>query len=422
MSPGIAEALAAGVLVIVLVVAVIRPRGLSEAAVAVPGALLLCLCGVVGWGQAGQQLATMLPTVVFLAGVLMLAELCRREGLFDAAGDLMARLSGNRPPRLLAWVFVVASLITAVLGLDATVVLLTPVVLTTAARAGVRTRPHAYATAHLANSASLLLPVSNLTNLLAMGAAGLSFASFAAAMAIPWLVAIGIEFVCLRLYFRSDLGVVTRRHPPARGRPLPMFPLVVLGITLVGFVASSPLGFQPFWVALAAVAVMLGKRIATRPQDVRRDIAGVVAAARLPFLAFVFALSVIVAAVVDHGLVDLLRPLVPTGGDVGSLVLLAVVAAVVANVINNLPAILVLLPLLAHAGPASVLAALIGVNVGPNLTYVGSLATLLWRRILADRDDAGGLAVFTKLGLLTVPAVLVASTVSLWLTAHLLGW
>ena len=118
----------------------------------------------------------------------------------------MAARSRGRPVSLLALVFLVGSITTAVLSLDATIVLLTPVVFVTAAQLRLRSRPHVYACTHLANSASLLLPVSNLTNLLAFRASGLTFGRFAALMALPWLVAIGVEWLVLRRFFASDLG------------------------------------------------------------------------------------------------------------------------------------------------------------------------------------------------------------------------
>jgi arsenical pump membrane protein len=132
------------------------------------------------------------------------------------------------------------------------------------------------------------------------------------------------------------------------------------------------------------------------------------------FLLFVLGLGVIVAAMRVNGLDSAIHVFVPNGHSLLDLLAIAVIAAVLANVVNNLPAILMLTPVIAPLGPGLVLAALIGVNIGPNLTYIGSLATLLWRRILRQEDTEVNLAQFSLLGALTVPAGILISTLLLF--------
>lgn len=294
----------------VLAFAVLRPLGLPEAVAAVPAAVLVVALGMVSPHRAWEQTRTLLPVVVFLALVLMLAYLCAKEGLFEAVGAAVARRCGGSPRRLLTGVFAVACAVTAVLSLDATAVLLTPVVLATASRAGARARPHVYATAHLANSASLLLPVSNLTNLLAFTASGLSFTRFAALMALPWLAAIAVEYAVFRRFFRTDLAEPVSAAParvgsvsvapgpsdpttgptgpagpagpaPAKARggapgagpgvasappapAVPRFTVVVVALTLAGFAVASPAGVDPAWAALGGVLVLGARALARR--------------------------------------------------------------------------------------------------------------------------------------------------------------
>jgi arsenical pump membrane protein len=401
---------AAALLVGVLAWAVGRPRGLPEAVVAVPAALLAVGAGLLPWRAAVAEIRELGPTVGFLAAVLVLAHLAGEHGVFRYAGAVVARVSGHRPARLLTAVFGAAAVITAVLSLDATVVLLTPVVFATAARIGARPRPHVYAAAHLANSASLLLPVSNLTNLLAFAASGLTFLGFAAVMALPWIVVIGVEYAAFRWFFRADLAAPA---DPAVGGPdpaPPRFALVVLAVTLAGFAVAQPLGVHPGWVAVAG-ALALAVRRRVRPAVLLRE-------ANPAFCAFVLALGVVVLAVRVHGLDRLVDTLVPAGDGLPQLLAVAGLAAVLANLLNNLPATLVLVPAVEQS-PGLLLAVLIGVNVGPNLTYVGSLATLLWRQILHTRDAAPDAGDFLRLGLLVVPAATVAGVLALWLSLHL---
>jgi len=366
-------------------------------------------------GRGPAELVALAPVVAFLAAVLALAFAAGEWGVFGYLGSIAARLSGASPSRLLLAVVVVASGVTATLTLDATVTLLTPVILATTLRMHVRPHPHLYACSHLANSASLLLPISNLTNLLAFTSSGLSFGTFAALMALPWLCVIVVEYAVLSRFFRGDLRTPGRAAPQGDTAP-PRFALVTLGITLAAMALSEPFGVHPAWAAAAGAVTLAVPRGGRRPAQWGR----MLAATNPGFCAFVLALGVVVLGVRRNGLGAYLAAITPTTTTLAGLLAAAALAAVLANLLNNLPATLLLLPSVAFS-PGLVLAVLIGVNLGPNLTYTGSLATLLRRRVLHAHDTRPSVAEFTRLGVVSVPLTLLAGVIALWAALSVAG-
>lgn len=410
------EALSLVALGLLLAVAVRQPRGVPEVAVAIPAVGVLLAVSAISFTDARAQVEKLGPVVGFLAAVLVIADCCAEEGVFRAAGDVMARAAGRSSSRLLVGVVVLASLTTALLSLDTTVVLLTPVVIAAVRANGAGPRGPLYATAHLANSASLLLPVSNLTNLLAFALVPISFLRFSALMLLPWLVTIAVEAAGIRWVFAAE----SSRSLVAPGGERSRFPVVatsVVVLTVIGFGVASTLHEEPVWAATAGAVVLVGYRFAKR----RTTIIAVARSTSASFCLFVLGLGIVVRAVSDNGLADWTRHVVPSGHDFLALLGVAAVAAVSSNVINNLPATLLLVPIVAVGGVGPVLAVLIGADIGPNLAYPGSLATLLWRRAVESVDEVPNLRDYTLLALATVPAAIVTATAALWLSLRIIG-
>ncbi|MGH3498306.1 MAG: SLC13 family permease [Nocardioidaceae bacterium] len=403
-------------LLAMLITAMTFPKAWVELVVGTLAAAAVLGIGKVPWSRADAELRHLLPVVTFLIAILVLAESCARDGLFAALGDRVGRLSGGRPQRMLGLTFASAATTTAVLSLDATVVLLTPVLTSAAEGQEIDPRPHEFACARLANSASLLLPVSNLTNLLAFGATGLSFLGFAAAMAPVWLVAVAAEYAVLRCWFRRRLRTRGQAEP-FEVTPIPRFALVTVLVVLVGFAVTQPFGVEPVWVAGAGALVMAVRSWVGRSSTPWRS----VLTGQPAFAYFVLCWGVVVVALGPTFVGTTVHRMLPAGDGIGDLVLVALVATLSANVLNNLPATLLLLPFVTPLGTPALLAMLVGVNVGSNATYVGSLANLLWRRTLARHSSPPPAAQVLALGLTSTLPVLLCCAVAVAGWSALLG-
>lgn len=409
MPPPLSDVVVVLALVGMLIVAFGHPRGRVEVAMGVACAGATVATGILTLDEARAAVDHLAPVVAFLVTILVVSDVCARSGVFDAAARRVSRWSGPSAVRLFTGVFVLAAVVTATLSLDATVVLLTPVVLAAAMARAVPGTPATYACLRMANSASLLLPVSNLTNLLALPHLDLTFTGFAARMAPVLAVVLVVEYVGLRLIFHEALAA-TPATADAPLRPVPRFPVAVVALMLLGFALVSPFGGDPWWASLVAAAALAA-------YAVRRGLARpihLVHAAHPGFAFWVLALGVVVAGLAHGFLGHAVRDLAPASTGLGALLVVAVLATVLANLLTNLSATLLLVPVVAPLGTSAVLAALLGLNIGSGLTWTGSLANLLWRRTLGRHGVHPTSAAFHRVSLTLTPVSLLAAVVVLW--------
>ena len=354
-----------------------------------------------------QLVERVFPILGFLVAITVVAEICDLAGLFDEAAHWAARLGRGRVALLWLLFVVLATLSTIVLSLDTTAVLLTPVAITVAAQVDAPALPFAMTTLWLANTASLLLPVSNLTNLLALhplARLGISTAAYVQLLAPAAISAVIVTGVVLWLLhgraLRRSYATPPRAEP--HDRPLMLVAASVCGVLAIAFVAGVP----PALASILAAALLLGATRWRAAELLRRI--------TVPWLtvAGVCVLFVVIDGALALGLEAWLRTLVGHGTSAPALLRVSGIGALAANGVNNLPAYLALEPTVTDA-PVRVAALLVGVNAGPVVTMWGSVATVLW----AQRCRAAGLRVGAGVvagsGLLCAVTVVGAATLTL---------
>ncbi len=397
---GIAAAATAGVIV--------RPFSWPEWVWAATGAALLVVLGLLSPADAAAGVARGLDVYLFLVGMMLLAELARQEGLFDWLAARAARLAHGSGTRLFTLVFLVGTVVTVFLSNDATAVVLTPAVAAVVRTAKAkRPLPYLFICAFIANAASFVLPISNPANLVIYGAHMPPLLAWLPRYALPSLLSIAATYAVLRWTQRGDLadvsGDIDVPELSGAGR------MAAWGIagTAVVLLASSAFDIQlglPTFLAGAATAVLVLLRAKVGPSAVLRDISWGV----LPLVAGLFVLvEALERTGVTRRLADLLHALVQHSAADAAWAA-GLILAFGCNAVNNLPAGLVAGRVAELADlPERVRAAvLIGVDLGPNLSVTGSLATILWLTALRREGIQVGAWQFLKVGALVMPPAL----------------
>jgi arsenical pump membrane protein len=377
--------------------------------------LLCVLTGLLPAAEAEDNARRIAPLLLFLGSVIVLAKLAKQAQVFDVIAARLAIVGRGNFLALFLLCVVFAAVTTMVLNLDTTAVLLTPVLLALAPRARVPALPLAMTTVWLANTASLLLPVSNLTNLLAANRVALAAPEFAARMWLPQLVAIAATMVFLwGFYWRRGRRGHPRYSPPAPvqlARPQDRALFRVAGAACLLFVLAIPfIRDQIGYAALgAALIVVVAFAVLDRAQ-LRLSL--------VPWqlLIFVSGLFLVVPTLSRFGLADVMTALIGTDPNGVGVYRAAAAGAGLSNVLNNLPAYVAGEAVVPAANHDQLLGLLIGVNLGPIVTPWASLATLLCLESCRDHGLRVPLGRFmlTGLGLATVALAGSVAALLLW--------
>lgn len=376
-------------------------------------AFLIVASGVLPSDDAFELAATTGSVLVFVIAMTIVAELASAAGVFTVIAEQLAVWGQGRVVALWAFVLIMVTLTTAFLSLDTTAVLVTPIIVVLARRVGLSPLPFALATVWLANTASLFLPVSNLTNLLAAEIFGETPFQFLSAIWAPALTGVVITIVALSLLHRRSLAgrfaLTERTRLP--DRPLFIISLVVVCLLLPALVSGIPVS-----IAAAVAALILLSVFAIRNRRFSEGSRTPLNLKLVPWrtIAFAASLFVLVKAAEVHGLASALTAASGTGDGIWDLLQLAAVGALGANAVNNLPAYLAFSSV--AETPLRMGALLIGVNLAPLVSPWASLATLLWHQRLTKMGVRISWAKFAFLGLGLTIVMVPTTTLALWLS------
>jgi arsenical pump membrane protein len=403
-----------------------RPFRWNEATVAMCGAALLVLLGLVSPGAALRTLLREWNVFLFFLGMMTLSALAEAAGLFDWLAVQAARRAGGSVRRLYFNLFLLGAAIVLFLSNDAAALILTPVVYLLVTRLRLPVLPFLFACTFIADTASFLLPISNPINIILLSRYPLGLGAYLHYLLPPALVVIVLNIGVFILIFRRQLvgtyqpGRLPSLDETIRCRPYFRFTCAVLAVVAVAYVLATALGWPLSLVSLGGAALLLGGALHWK----QSSLAAVSRNLSWSLFGFIAGMFVVVRAVEGTGLMArfgawLLR--LSGGTHLGSVLVGAFGSGLGTNLINNVPMAVVMNSALAgiHGAPPDiqrsfVLATLLGCDLGPNLTIVGSLATILWLLILRRRGvEVTGLDYF-KVGVVITPLMLLAGALTLW--------
>lgn len=413
--------------IVTLLGIMIRPYRWNEAIFALSGAVLLLIIGLISPVNAFFTLYKDWNIFFFFLGMMSLSALAETAGMFDWLAAQAARLAGGSTRRLFLNTFLLGTMISMVLSNDATALILTPIVYTLVTRLRLPVLPFLFACTFIADTASFLLPVSNPINIIILTRFQLDLWTFLRLLLLPSILVISMNIGMFFLLYRNQIkGRFDAKRLPSAAEAIKhpayfRYTCSVLIIVAIAYITASALQIPLSLVSLSGALLLLLGALKWRQITVR-GLGGQISWSIFGFIAGMF---IVVQAVEGTGLTAQFGQLLlhlSGGSSFGAVMVGTAGAALGTNIINNLPMAVILRSSLAgvqHIAPAArlgfIAATMFGCDLGPNLTTVGSLATVLWLLILRRRNlDVSGWDYF-KVGILVTPLMLIAGALLIWL-------
>ncbi len=411
------------IFLVTLVVIMVRPSGVSEAAAAAGGAVLMLMGGYVRPAEAASLLLNNWNVYGFFLGMMAISALADQAGIFDMLAYRAGKWARGSGLRLFLALFAVGMTITAFLSNDATALILTPVVYALVTRLRLPVMPFVFACTFIADTASFFLPVSNPINILVLDAFGGGLATFLRYLLLPSLFCIGLNMAVFVWLFRRDIwacySLSDLPEVELPNRQFFNFSSATLVLIAIAYLTAAATQFPISFVALGGSGLLFLGAAWYRCLDTTRLYREI----SWSLFLFITGLFIVVRAVENLGLTAAFgRELLQLAGysPLKAILVTAGGTALGANLINNVPMALVMISVLGtiHASSSNrvlIYAAIIGADLGPNLTTVGSLATMLWLLILRRRGLEVSTREYFKLGVTVVPAMIVIGSLLIWL-------
>jgi arsenical pump membrane protein len=422
--------LAIVVFAITLVLIILRPKPLNEGTAAAMGAIVLVVTGVVSTGDVFDVLKAADNILLFFLGLMIISTVADQAGFFKWCAHKAVVLAKGSARRLLLVVFGLGVLITAFFSNDATALILTPIVFVLVTRFKLKPLPYVFACAFIANTASMLLPVSNPVNLLAVDRFAITLGEYLKFTLLPSVVAITINIGLFMFIFRKDIAASFKDEhpePPVKIDVFFRFACVVLVLTAVGYVLVSIYGKPVSWPAMGGAAVLLAGGFAFR----RLKLHGVASGISWSIFIFIFGLALLVKGLENKEVTQAIGEAVAHVSSAGTLWAVLAVSfgtAIGANLINNWSMMMISVSSLAsvsstalHFDRSLIYAGVLGADMGPNITILGSLSSMQWLVLLRQRGLDIHQWQYIRLGLTVMPLMLVTSALCIYACGWLFG-